>query len=90
MAGALFCRSAFAAVRRLKKFSVIFRETIFFWQKVLYNRGKTFAATYAGQSPLNLDGGEFGSTAFVAAAGAYLMTAGGVVSGVTLILSKLK
>ncbi len=50
----------------------------------------TFAATYAGQSPLNLDGGEFGSTAFVAAAGAYLMTAGGVVSGVTLILSKLK
>ena len=49
-----------------------------------------FAATYAAQSPLNLDVGEFGSTSFVASAGAYLMMVGGIVSGVSLFLSKLK
>ena len=49
-----------------------------------------FAATYAAQSPLNGDAGALGSTAFVASAGAYLMMAGGIVSGVSLFLSKLK
>lgn len=49
-----------------------------------------FAATYAAQSPLNLDVGELGSTSFVASAGAYLMMVGGIVSGVSLFLSKLK
>lgn len=50
----------------------------------------SLAVAYAAQSPLNLDGGSLGSTSFVAAAGAYLMMAGGIVSGVTLVLSKLK
>ena len=49
-----------------------------------------FAATYAAQSPLNGDAGALGSTAFVASAGAYLMMVGGIVSGVSLFLSKLK
>ena len=48
------------------------------------------AATYAAQSPLNGDAGALGSTAFVASAGAYLMMVGGIVSGVSLFLSKLK
>ena len=48
-----------------------------------------FAATYAAQSPLNGDAGALGSTAFVASAGAYLMMVGGIVSGVSLFLSKL-
>lgn len=50
----------------------------------------TFAATYAAQSPLNVDGGDIVGTAFIPAAGAYLVTAGGVVSGVALLVSKLK
>ena len=50
----------------------------------------TFAASYAAQSPLNVDGGELVSTAFVASTGAYLVMAGGVVSGVALLVSKLK
>ena len=50
----------------------------------------SLAVAYAAQSTLNLDGGSLGSTSFVAAAGAYLMMAGGIVSGVTLVLSKLK
>ena len=50
----------------------------------------SLAVAYAAQSPLNLDGGSLGSTSFVAAAGAYLMMAGGIVSRVTLVLSKLK
>ncbi len=49
-----------------------------------------FAASYAAQSPLNGDAGALGSTAFVASAGAYLMMVGGIVSGVSLFLSKLK
>lgn len=49
-----------------------------------------FAASYAAQSPLNGDVGALGSTAFVASAGAYLMMVGGIVSGVSLFLSKLK
>ena len=49
-----------------------------------------FATTYAAQSPLNGDAGALGSTAFVASAGAYLMMVGGIVSGVSLFLSKLK
>ena len=49
-----------------------------------------FAATYAAQSTLNGDAGALGSTAFVASAGAYLMMVGGIVSGVSLFLSKLK
>ena len=50
----------------------------------------SLAVAYAAHSPLNQDGGSLGSTSFVAAAGAYLMMAGGIVSGVTLVLSKLK
>lgn len=48
-----------------------------------------FAATYAGQSPLN-GGGDLLNTAFRPAAGAYLMAAGGVVTGVSMLLAKLK
>ena len=50
----------------------------------------SLAVAYAAQSPLNLDGGSLGSTSFVAAAGAYLMMAGGLVSGVPLFLPNLK
>ena len=50
----------------------------------------TFAATYAAQSPLNVDAGDIASTAFIPASGAYLVMAGGVVSGVALLVSKLK
>lgn len=50
----------------------------------------TFAATYAAQSPLNLDGGDLVSTSFLPATGAYLVMAGGVVSGVALLVSKVK
>ena len=50
----------------------------------------TFAATYAAQSPLNVDAGDIAGTAFIPASGAYLVMAGGVVSGVALLVSKLK
>ena len=50
----------------------------------------TFAATYAAQSPLNVDAGDIAGTAFIPASGAYLIMAGGVVSGVALLVSKLK
>lgn len=50
----------------------------------------TFSATYAAQSPLNMDAGELISTSFQASTGAYLVMAGGVVSGVALLVSKLK
>ncbi len=49
-----------------------------------------FSASYAGQSPLNVDGGSVVSTAFLPAIGAYFVMAGGVVTGVTLLLSRLK
>ncbi len=50
----------------------------------------TFAASYAAQSPLNVDGGDIASTSFIASTGAYLVMAGGVVSGVALLVSRLK
>ena len=50
----------------------------------------TFAASYAAQSPLNVDGGDIASTSFIATTGAYLVMAGGVVSGVALLFSRLK
>ena len=64
----------------------------------------TFAATYAAQYDLtsigNNAGGIFGGilggladltdASFVAASGAYLVMAGGVVSGVALLVSRLK
>ncbi len=48
-----------------------------------------FAATYAGQVP-TLDGGDLGGTNFAPAAGAYLMMVGGIVTGASMLLAKLK
>ncbi len=50
----------------------------------------TFAASYAAQFSGNVDGGELGSMSFIASTGAYLVMAGGVVSGVALLVSRLK
>lgn len=48
-----------------------------------------FAATYAGQAPA-VDAGDFGGTKFAPAAGAYLMMVGGIVTGASMLLAKLK
>ena len=48
-----------------------------------------FAATYAGQVP-TIDGGNLLGTKFAPAAGAYLVMVGGVVSGASMLLAKLK
>ncbi len=50
----------------------------------------TFAATYAAQSVIDVDVGSVVSTEFIPAAGAYLVMAGGIVTGVSLLLSRLK
>lgn len=49
-----------------------------------------FAAAYAAQSPLNLDAGAIVKTSFQPAVGAYLVMIGGIVSGVGMLLAKLK
>lgn len=48
-----------------------------------------FATTYAGQVP-TLDIGDLGGTNFAPAAGAYLMMVGGIVTGASMLLAKLK
>ena len=50
----------------------------------------TFAAAYAAQSVIDVDVGSVVSTEFIPAAGAYLVMAGGIVTGVSLLLSRLK
>ena len=50
----------------------------------------TFAATYAGQSVANGGVEGLAETTFAPAGGAYLVMAGGVVAGVSLLLSNLK
>ena len=49
----------------------------------------TFAAVYAGQFG-GIDAGDFGGTDFIAAAGAYLVMAGGIVSNLALLVGKTK
>lgn len=48
-----------------------------------------FAATYAGQVP-SIDAGDLGGAEFAPAAGAYLVMVGGIVTGASMLLARLK
>lgn len=86
IAAALVILGKFGVIRFKGLFKLLFAILVI----VIAALVVTFAATYAAQSPLNADAGVLGSTSFLASTGAYLVMAGGVVSGVALLVSKLK